>query len=93
MSLSRLLPPPYYSVAYLKSYVSVQLLMTKKRGSGQQLEKPQFDFKVTETIHEETDNSELDTEIECPLCQNVMTFSAYDSSYYGCDECNFCLYR
>ena len=43
--------------------------MTKKRGSGQQLEKPQFDFKVTETTHEETDNSELDTEIECPSCE------------------------
>jgi hypothetical protein len=41
-------------------------LMTKLRRSGQQLEKPQFDFKVIETIHEETDNSELETEIECP---------------------------
>ena len=34
--------------------------MTKKRKSGQQLVRPQFDFKVTETIHEETDNSELE---------------------------------
>ena len=51
--------------------MSVSLLMTKKR-SGQQLEKPQFDFKVTETIHEETDNNELETEIECPSCQNTM---------------------
>ena len=66
--------------------------MTKKRRSGQQLEKPQFDFKVSETIHEETDNSDLDTEIECPSCQNIMTLSAYDSLYYTCDECNFCLY-
>ena len=46
--------------------------MTKKRRNGQQLEKPQFDFKVTETIHEETDSSELETEIECPLCQSIM---------------------
>jgi hypothetical protein len=68
--------------------------MTKKHRSGQQLEKPQFDFKVTETIHEETDNSDLETEIECPFCQNIMTLnSTYDSAYYGCDECNFCLYR
>ena len=66
--------------------------MTKKQ-SGQQLEKPQFEFKVSETIHKETDNnSELETEIECPLCQSIMIFSAYDSPYYGCDECNFCLY-
>jgi len=66
--------------------------MTKKRRSGQQLEKPQFDFKVSETIHEETDNSELETEIECPSCQNVMTLGAYDSPYYSCNDCNFCLY-
>ena len=52
--------------------------MTKKL-NGQQLEKPQFDFKVTETIHEKTDNNELEIEIECPSCQNIMTFSAYDS--------------
>ena len=66
--------------------------MTKKRRSGQQLEKPQFEFKVSETIHEESDNSELETEIECPTCQSIMTLNVYDSPYYGCDECNFCLY-
>ena len=76
----------------LNSMWQVSPLMTKKRRSGQQLEKPQFDFKVTETINEETDDSELETEIECPLCQSIMTFSDYDSPYYGCDECNFCLY-
>jgi hypothetical protein len=75
----------------LNSMWQVSPLMTKKR-SGQQLEKPQFDFKVSEAIHEETDNSELETEIECPLCQSIMTFSAYDSLYYSCEECNFCLY-
>ena len=68
-----LLPPSYFSVAHFKSHVSVPLLMTKKRRNGQQLEKPQFDFKVSETIHEETDNSELETEIECPSCQSIMT--------------------
>ena len=73
--------------------MSVSLLMTKKRRSGQQLEKPQFDFKVTETIHEETDNSELETEIECPSCQNIMAlYSVSESPYYSCDDCNFCLY-
>ena len=66
--------------------------MTKKRRSGQQLEKLQFDFKVSGTIHEETDNSELETEIECPSCQRIMRLSAYDSLYYSCNECNFCLY-
>ena len=72
--------------------MSVSLLMTKKRRSAQQLEKPLFDFKVSETIHEETDNSELEAEIECPSCQNIMSLSAYDSPYYSCDDCNFCLY-
>jgi hypothetical protein len=66
--------------------------MTKKRRSGQQLEKPQFDFKVTEITHEQADNNDLDNEIQCPSCQNVMTLSMFDSRYYGCDECNFSLY-
>ncbi len=57
--------------------------MTKKRTNGQQLEKPQFEFKVSETIHEESDNSELETEIECPTCQSIMTLNVYDSLYYG----------
>ena len=76
-------PPSYFSVARFKSYKSVSLLMTKKRRSGQQLEKPRFDFKVTETIHEETDNSELETEIECPSCKNAMDlYSVSESPYY-----------
>ena len=67
-------------------------LMIKKRTNGQQLVKPQLDFKVSETIYEETNKSELETEIECPTCQSIMTFSADDSLYYSCNECNFCLY-
>ena len=67
-------------------------LMTKKR-SGQQLEKPQFDFKVTEITHEMADNNELENEIECPSCQsNMILNGVYDSPYYGCNDCNFCLY-
>ena len=85
-------PPSYHSVPCFKSSKSASLMMTKNRRSGQQLERPQFDFKITETIHEETDNSELETEIECPSCQSIMTLSAYDSLYYSCNECNFCLY-
>ena len=51
--------------------------MTKKRRNGQQLEKPQFDFKVSETIHKETDNSELETEIECPSCQRHLVLMTH----------------
>ena len=67
--------------------------MTKKRKNGQQLEKPQFDFKVSKTIHQETENSELETKIECPSCQSIMVLnSVYDPPCYDCIECNFCLY-
>ena len=56
--------------------------MSKKR-SGQQLESPQLASKVTEMIPEETDNSELETEIECPSCQNTMAlYSVSESPYY-----------
>ena len=57
--------------------------MTKKRRNGQQLEKPQFDFKVSETIYQETDSNELENEIECPSCQCIMPLGAYDSPYYS----------
>jgi hypothetical protein len=67
--------------------------MTKKRKGGQLLEKPQFDFKVAEITHEHVDKNELEDEIECPSCQSIMTLSStYDSPYYGCDDCQFCLY-
>ncbi len=87
-----LLPPSYHSVPCFKSPKSASLIMTKKRKSGQQLERPQFDFKVAEITHEPTDNNELETEIECPSCQNIMTLSTYGSPYYSCNDCNFCLY-
>jgi hypothetical protein len=66
--------------------------MTKKRRSGQQLEKPEFDFKVTEITHEAVDNNELENEIQCPSCHNIMTLTVCDSRYYGCDVCKLCLY-
>ena len=50
--------------------------MTEKR-SGQQLQKPQFGFKVSEITHQPIDSNELETEIECPSCHSVMTLSAY----------------
>ena len=37
--------------------------------------------------------TELQFEIECPRCYDTMTlFSDFDSVYYFCEECNFCLY-
>jgi len=67
--------------------------MTKNRKSGQLLETPQLDFKVAKITDKPADNTELETEIECPLCQNIMNlYSISESPYYSCDYCNFCLY-
>ena len=35
----------------------------------------------------------LEHEIECPRCRDSMTLcSDFDSLYYFCEECDFCLY-
>ncbi|TLX91187.1 MAG: hypothetical protein E6K94_03955 [Thaumarchaeota archaeon] len=35
----------------------------------------------------------IENEIECPRCYNIMTLcSDFDSLYYLCEECDFCLY-
>jgi hypothetical protein len=87
------LPLPRSKVFYILNPSHLLLsLMTKKRKTGQQLEKLQFDFKVTEIIDEPPDNNELENEIQCPSCQSVMILSVCDSHYYGCNQCNFCLY-
>ena len=67
--------------------------MTKKRTSNMQLEPLQLASKITERADVLVDNYELDTEIECPSCQNIMAlYSVSESPYYSCDDCNFCLY-
>ena len=67
--------------------------MTKKRTSNMQLEPLQLAFKVTERADVLVDNNELDIEIACPSCQNIMDlYSVSESPYYSCDYCNFCLY-
>ena len=38
-------------------------------------------------------NTELQFEIECPRCYDAMILcSDFNSLYYLCEECNFCLY-
>lgn len=67
--------------------------MTKKRTSTMQLEPLQLVSKVTERADILIDNNALDTEIECPSCQNIMDlYSVSESPYYSCDNCKFCLY-
>jgi ssDNA-binding Zn-finger/Zn-ribbon topoisomerase 1 len=58
-----------------------------------QLESLQLVSKVIERADAPIDSNALDTEIECPSCQNTMDlYSAAESPYYGCDQCKFCLY-
>ncbi|MGB8102161.1 MAG: hypothetical protein WCE96_10835 [Nitrososphaeraceae archaeon] len=67
--------------------------MTKTRTRNMQLEPLQLMFKVTERVDILADNNALDTEIECPSCQNTMElYSVSESPYYNCDHCKFCLY-
>ena len=42
---------------------------------------------------EEQQTPALEHEVECPRCHDVMTLcSDFDSLYYFCEECDFCLY-
>ena len=39
------------------------------------------------------DNLEVEQEIECPRCHDIMTLSSqFDSLCYHCEECDFPLY-
>ena len=63
--------------------------MTKKRTCTMQLEPLQLTFKIDVLV----DNNALETEIECPSCQNIMDlYSVSESPYYSCDDCKFYLY-
>jgi hypothetical protein len=67
--------------------------MTKKRTSTMRLEPLQLVSTVTERDDVLIDNNALETEIECPSCQNIMDlYSVSESPYYSCDDCKFCLY-
>jgi transposase-like protein len=67
--------------------------MTKKRTSTMRLEPLQLVSTVTERDDVLIDNNALETEIECPSCQNSMDlYSVSESPYYSCDDCKFCLY-
>jgi cytochrome c-type biogenesis protein CcmH/NrfF len=51
--------------------------------------------ETVETIveTEEQQIAALEHEIECPRCRNAMTLcSDFDSLYYFCEGCDFCLY-
>lgn len=46
-----------------------------------------------ETEQQQEQVAALEHEIECPRCRDSMTLcSDFDSLYYFCEECDFCLY-
>jgi len=65
-------------------------LLTRIRASNR-LQYHQQDEK-----NEKQDTStktEVQFEIECPRCSDTMTlYSRFDSLYYFCEVCDFCLY-
>jgi len=47
----------------------------------------------TSLVEQSYDKIELEHEIECPRCHDIMTlYSGFDSLYYSCGECGFTLY-
>ena len=48
--------------------------------------------EVSQTEQSELPMSELDIEIECPRCNEMMElYSKFDALVYSCDDCNFAL--
>jgi hypothetical protein len=45
-----------------------------------------------QTLQSEREPQEIETEIECPRCYDIMTLSYdFDRLYYFCEECNLSL--
>jgi hypothetical protein len=48
--------------------------------------------EVSQTEQSELPKSELDIEIECPRCNDIMELrSCFDKLMYSCESCNFLL--
>ena len=64
-----------------------------KQKNKAELESPSI-IRITNENESETKIKDaIEHEIECPRCYNVMTLcSDFDSLYYLCEECDFCLY-
>ena len=49
-------------------------------------------LETVEASQQEYPKSELDIEIECPLCNDIMELcSSFDKLMYSCSSCNFLL--
>ena len=44
-------------------------------------------------VHEQEKYTDIEHEIECPRCYDIMVLlSDFDSLYYSCEQCGFILY-
>jgi uncharacterized protein (DUF983 family) len=74
----------------MTKHTRTELVPLEVRHEEQSLET----LEVSQQDQSELSMSELDIEIECPLCNDIMElFSSFDKLIYSCDACSFLLKR
>jgi hypothetical protein len=59
-----------------------------------ELVSPEVELEVQEVEEEDKTIKDIEQEIECPRCYDVMTLSSnFDRLGYVCQECDFLLYE
>jgi len=72
----------------MTKHTQTELVPLEVRHEEQSLET----VEVSQQDQSELLMSELDTEIECPLCNDIMELcSSFDKSVYSCESCSFIL--
>ena len=65
----------------------------RKKKTLLQMESDQLQVKESEGTSTHTNQCEIDHEIECPRCHDIMILSSeFDRLGYFCEECSFLLY-
>lgn len=65
----------------------------RKKKTLLQMDSDQLQVKEPEGINISTKQGEIDHEIECPRCHDIMILSSeFDRLGYFCEECSFLLY-
>jgi hypothetical protein len=72
----------------MTKHTRTELVPLEVRHEEQSLET----LEVSQQDQSELSMSELDIEIECPLCNDIMELcSSFDKLIYSCDACSFLL--
>jgi hypothetical protein len=83
------LPPSLQGVAVLKKKYKLLHFMVEPALETEKV----MPLNMSDTEEQENPVPFLEDEIECPRCHDTMTLcSDFDSLYYVCEECDFCLY-